>query len=129
MAEFVSVKIKKAILYEGPSNSTKKLFIVTQDYPLQIIVSLKDWKKVKDHEGKISWIQSSSVYQERTVMVIRNKVNLYHEASLQSAKLADISKFVVLKLDSPLVTDGWIKVKSQLEGIVGFLKVEGVWGS
>ena len=60
-AEFLSVKTKNSILFEGPSSSTKKKFIVTEGYPLKIIVNLKDWKKVQDHLGKISWAQTKDL--------------------------------------------------------------------
>ena len=127
-ADFISVKTKKALLYEGPSASTKKLYIVTEGYPLEIMVNLKDWKKVKDHTGKISWIQSNFVDKNRTVMTIKSNVNLYHKASLQSSKLGQISEFVILNLNSTLVTDGWVHVQSQLEGLTGYVRIDKVWG-
>jgi len=127
-ADFISVKTKKALLYEGPSASTKKLYIVTEGYPLEIMVNLKDWKKVKDHTGNISWIQSNFADKNRTVMTIKSNVNLYHKASLQSSKLGQISKFVILNLNSTLVTDGWVNVQSQLEGLSGFVRLDKVWG-
>ena len=127
-ADFISVKTKKALLYEGPSASTKKLYIVTEGYPLEIMVNLKDWKKVKDHTGNISWIQSNFVDKNRTVMTIKDNVNLYHKASLQSSKLGQISEFVILNLNSTLVTDGWVHVQSQLEGLTGYVRIDKVWG-
>ena len=45
-ADFISVKAKQAVLFEGPSNTTEKMFIVTEGYPLEVLVSIKDWKKV-----------------------------------------------------------------------------------
>ena len=36
-AEFVAVKAKKSFLYEGPSESTSKEFIVTESYPLRAV--------------------------------------------------------------------------------------------
>ena len=127
-ADFISVKTKKALLYEGPSASTKKLYIVTEGYPLEIMVNLKDWKKVKDHTGNSSWIQSNFVDKNRTVMTIKGNVNLYHKASLQSSKLGQISEFVILNLNSTLVTDGWVNVQSQLEGLTGYVRIDKVWG-
>ena len=56
------MKAKQAVLFEGPSKTTEKMFIVTEGYPLEVLVSLKDWKKVKDHNGKISWIESKNTY-------------------------------------------------------------------
>jgi SH3 domain protein len=128
IAEFVSVKTKKATLFEGPSSITKRLFVVTEGYPLKIIVSLKDWKKVKDHKGKISWIEVGQIDQSRTLMTIKENVNLYHKASFNSPKLGEISKFVILDLNSALIMDGWVKVQSQLEGVVGYLRADEVWG-
>ena len=111
-AEFIAVKTKKSILYEGPSESTSKEFIVTQSYPLQVLVKLKDWIKVRDHEGKISWIKAKDITRDRTVLTLKNNVILFYKPSYSSVKLADISVNVALRLVSPLNTDGWIEVKT-----------------
>jgi len=127
-AEFFSVKNKSLILFEGPSSSTKKKFIVTEGYPLKIIVSLKDWKKVEDHLGKISWAQTKGLDKERTIMTLRSLVTIYNKPSKNGAKLAYVDNFIVLKLLSPNVTDGWVKVKSLSVGVEGFIRAEEVWG-
>ena len=127
-AEFLSVKTKNSILFEGPSSSTKKKFIVTEGYPLKVLVSLKDWKKVEDHLGKISWVRTKDLDRERTVMTLKSEVTIYNKPSINQSKLAYVDEFVVLNLVSPIVTDGWIKVKSSTVGLEGFIKVEEVWG-
>ena len=127
-AEFLSVKTKNSILFEGPSSSTKKKFIVTEGYPLKIIVNLKDWKKVQDHLGKISWAQTKDLELERTVITLKPQSTLYNQPNINEAKLAFIDKLVVLNLVSPIVTDGWIQVKTLSEGVEGFIRVEEVWG-
>ena len=127
-AEFLSVKTKSLILFEGPSSSTKKKFIVTEGYPLKVIVSLKDWKKVEDHLGKISWAQSKGLDSDRTVITLKSQVTIYNKPSKNEAKLAYIDKLVALNLLSSIVTDGWIKVKSTSVGVQGFIKIEEVWG-
>tara|TARA_B110000444_G_scaffold241838_1_gene258609 strand:+ start:1063 stop:1536 length:474 start_codon:yes stop_codon:yes gene_type:complete len=127
-AEFIAVKTKKSILYEGPSESTSKEFIVTQSYPLQVLVKLKDWIKVRDHEGKISWIKAKDITRDRTVLTLKNNVILFYKPSYSSVKLADISVNVALRLVSPLNTDGWIEVKTLSQNIEGFIRVQDVWG-
>jgi SH3-like domain-containing protein len=127
-AEFIAVKTKKSILYEGPSDSTSKEFIVTQSYPLQVLVKLKDWIKVRDHEGKISWIKAKDITRDRTVLTLKNNVILFYKPSYSSVKLADISVNVALRLVSPLNTDGWIEVKTLSQNIEGFIRVQDVWG-
>jgi len=127
-AEFLSVKTKSLILFEGPSSSTKKKFIVTEGYPLKVVVSLKDWKKVEDHLGKISWAQVKGLDRERTVVTLKSKSVIYNKPNKSEAKLAYVSQLVILNLLSPLVTDGWIKVKSRSVGVQGYIKAEEVWG-
>jgi SH3-like domain-containing protein len=127
-AEFLSVKNKNLILFEGPSTATKKKFIVTEGYPLKVIVSLKDWKKVEDHLGKISWAQTKNLVRERTVITLNPQATIYNKPSTSEAKLAYIEELVVLSLVSPIVTDGWIKVKSVSTGLEGFIRINEVWG-
>ena len=127
-AEFFSVKNKNLILFEGPSTATKKKFIVTEGYPLKVIVSLKDWKKVEDHLGKISWAQTKNLVRERTVITLNPQATIYNKPSTSEAKLAYIEELVVLSLVSPIVTDGWIKVKSVSTGLEGFIRINEVWG-
>ena len=127
-SDFVSVKAKKTILFEGPSEATKKKFIITEGYPLLVVVKLKEWLKVKDHKGKINWIKALDTSPERTVMTLRFGVPIYNEASSSSNKIADVEDRVVLKLSSSLVTDGWVNVKSDLSDLNGFVSANDIWG-
>lgn len=127
-AEFISVKTKQAVLFEGPSNTTEKMFIVTEGYPLKVLVSLKDWKKVKDHNGKISWIEAKNTQDERTVLILNNDAVIFNQANEKSHKLANVEKSVVLKLNSNMLIGEWAEVKTQIEGLVGFIHSKEVWG-
>jgi len=127
-ADFISVKSKQAILFEGPSSTTEKIFIVTEGYPLEVLVSLKDWKKVKDHNGKISWIESKHTQNERTVLILKDDAVIFNQANDKSHKLANVDKFVVLKLNSSMFVGDWAQVKTQIEGLIGFINSREVWG-
>ena len=127
-ADFISVKVKQAVLFEGPSKTTEKMFIVTEGYPLEVLVSLKDWKKVKDHNGKISWIESKNTHNERTVLILKDDAVIFNQANEKSHKLANVDKFVVLKLNSSMLVGNWAHVKTQIEGLVGFINSREVWG-
>ena len=127
-ADFVSVKTKKAFLFEGPSESTKKELIITEGYPLLIVVMLKDWLKVKDHEGKITWIKSIDTSSSRTVMILKNNTAFYSEPSSNSIKLGEADANVTLTLLSPSDTDGWIHVKSEYQDMDGFVSKNDIWG-
>ena len=127
-ADFISVKAKQAVLFEGPSKTTEKMYIVTEGYPLEVLVSLKDWKKVKDHNGKISWIESKNTHKERTVLITKDDAVIFNQANAKSHKLGNVEKFVVLKLNSPMLVGNWAQVKTQIEGLIGFVNAREVWG-
>ena len=127
-AEFIAVKSKKTILYQGPSDTTSKEFIVTESYPLQVLVKLKDWVKVKDHVGRMSWVKVQDTSIERTIMTLKPNVIVFYKASFSSVKLADVGQNVALKLLSTVQTDGWIEVKTLTQNIEGFIRAQDVWG-
>ena len=97
-ADFMSVKADQAFLHEAPSGSTKKVYIVTKGYPLEVIVSLKEWKKVKDHEGLINWIKTSDLSSKKTVLNLKNNNSIYLKPNSSSPLLANVNENVTLEL-------------------------------
>ena len=127
-ADFMSVNADQAYLHEAPSQSTKKAFIVTKGYPLEVIVSLKEWKKVKDHEGLINWIKTSDLSSKRTVLNLKGENSIYLEASSESPMLAKVNENVALELLDEKKIDDWVKVYSKVGDIEGFIKATDLWG-
>lgn len=46
-----------AILYDAPSQRGVKLFVIHRDTPVEVVVSLEGWVKVRDAEGSLAWIE------------------------------------------------------------------------
>jgi len=127
-ADFMSVNADQAFLHEAPSDSTKKSFIVTRGYPLEVIVSLKEWKKVKDHEGLINWIKTSDLSSKRSVLNLKGDNPIYLEPSSASPILAKVNENVTLELLDAKKIDDWVKVYSKVADIEGFIKATDLWG-
>ena len=126
-AEFRSVAFAKTILYEAPSATTKRVYLVGEGYPLEIIVNLGDWLKVRDPYGTLSWAESKNLQSKRTVIVKVDKANIYKEPESKSTLVATIEKDVVIELSDPLITNGWIKVRYQ-QDLDGYIQTSQVWG-
>ncbi len=126
-AEFRSVASAKTILYEAPSATTKRVYLVGEGYPLEIIVNLGDWLKVRDPYGTLSWAESKNLQSKRTVIVKADKANIYKEPESKSTLVATIEKDVVIELSDPLITNGWIKVRYQ-QDLDGYIQISQVWG-
>ena len=124
----MSVNADQAFLHEAPSGSTKKAFIVTKGYPLEVIVSLKEWKKVKDHAGLINWIKTSNLSSKRTVLNLKGDNSIYLEPSSTSPILAKVNENVTLELLDAKKIDDWVKVYSKVGDIEGFIKATDLWG-
>ena len=126
-AEFRSVASSKTILYEAPSATTKRVYLVDEGYPLEIIVNLGDWLKVRDPYGTLSWAESKNLQSKRTVIVKVDKANIYKDPESKSALVATIEKDVVIELSDPLIANGWIKVRYQ-QDLDGYIQTSQVWG-
>jgi SH3-like domain-containing protein len=125
--EFKSVAVPKAILYDAPSSVEKKILLLIQVYPVEIIVNLGEWLKVRDAQGSISWIEAKQLSGKRTVMVIATNAEIRSGADAASSLLATLEKDVVLEIGDTKLTNGWLKVKHRA-GIAGFILISSVWG-
>jgi SH3-like domain-containing protein len=124
--EYRSVGTAKAVLYDAPSAQGKKLYLVGQGYPVEIIVNLGDWLKVRDNYGSLSWIEAKQLATKRTVLVTQPQVEMRQAADGTSPLLGRLEKDVVVELVEPAV-NGWIKVKHR-DGLVGYIPAASVWG-
>ena len=123
--DFVSVA-EPAILYDANSLKAKKLFVATRYLPLEQVVELSDWVKVRDVSGKLFWIEKRQLSSKRYVMAT---VPLTSVRSNPDDK-AD----VVFKVTQQLALEwlgntggGWVKVR-HADGSTGYLKSTDVWG-
>ncbi|WP_235276220.1 SH3 domain-containing protein [Methylotenera sp. G11] len=125
--EFKSVAVPKAVLYDAPSASAKKILLLSQNYPVEVIVNLGEWLKVRDAQGAISWVEAKQLSDRRTVMVITANAEIRSGADVASNLLATVDKDVVLEIADTKLTNGWLKIKHR-DGITGFVLISSVWG-
>jgi len=125
--EFKSVAVPKATLYDAPSASAKKILLLSQNYPVEVIVNLGEWLKVRDAQGGISWVEAKQLSDKRTVMVIAANAEIRSGADAASSLLATVEKDVVLEIADTKLTNGWLKIKHR-DGIAGFVLISSVWG-
>lgn len=67
--EFRAVSENAAVLYDAPSAKAKKLYVVNRGYPVEVVVLVEGWVKVRDASGGLSWIESKYLTDKRTVMI------------------------------------------------------------
>lgn len=125
--EFKSVSVPKAILYDAPSSSAKKVLLLSQYYPVEIIVNLGDWLKVRDAEGSINWVETKQLSDKRTVMITINQAEIRQTADASASLVATLEKGVLLEVVDTKPNNGWLKVRHR-DGATGFILVSSTWG-
>jgi len=125
-ADFRSILPVKAITYDAPSAASKKLYIMNHGYPVEVIVNLGEWVKVRDQRSGLSWVEGKDLATKRTVVVTDN-TDIKEAGNAASKLLATVEKDVVLDLVSANIANGWVKVKHR-DGIVGYIQSSAIWG-
>lgn len=125
VAEFRSVSVSKAIVYDSPSAQSQKVYLLGQGYPVEVIVNLAEWVKVRDQQGGLSWIDAKQLSTKRTLLII-SPVEMKQTPEARGALVARVEKDVVVDLLES-AKNGWVKVKHR-DGLVGFVQTSAVWG-
>lgn len=125
-AEFKSVGVNPAVLYNAPSERGRKIFIAPRGMPVEIILTQNGWSKVRDAAGDLSWIDASVLTSKRNVIVTAANLKLHATAEENAAVVATVDKGVLLELLAPPAA-GWIKLKHR-DGPIGFARTAEVWG-
>lgn len=125
-AEFLSVAERTAVLYDAPSARAKKLFVASQFYPVEVIVSVDNWVKVRDISGDLAWMEKRLLSDKRTVLV-KAPVADVRQSAQESAPLAFQAREGVAMDLTEVGPAGWVKVRHR-DGQTGFVRVGQVWG-
>ncbi|MBI3902378.1 MAG: SH3 domain-containing protein [Nitrosomonadales bacterium] len=124
--DYVSVADSSAILYDAPSLKATKLFVAARYLPLEQVVNLDTWVKVRDSSGGLAWIEKRALSNKRYVLVMADIADLRQTPDGTAAVLMQAKQQVALEWLKNTGT-GWIKVRHQ-DGITGYIKTTEVWG-
>lgn len=125
--DFRSVAVSKAVLYDAPSNFAKKVLLLSQNYPVEVIVNLGDWLKVRDAQGALNWVEAKQLSNKRTVMVTTSKAEIRQSADATSNLVATVEKDVVLEVADAKLSNGWLKIRHR-DGVAGYILISSTWG-
>jgi SH3-like domain-containing protein len=128
-AEFRSTT-EVAVLYDAPSAKARPLFVLARETPLEVIVNVEGWIKVRDIGGTIAWVDKKAVGDKRMVVVRAPVADILASPADNAAVVFKADQNVLLELaDSAYVatTPGWAKVRHR-DGQVGYVRIAQVWG-
>lgn len=115
-----------AVLFDAPSQKAKPLFVIAPGTPVEVIVSLDTWVKVRDLKGDLAWIERRLLADQRTLQIRPEGAQIRAEPNDQSRLMFEAEADVVLELVEPGPV-GWARVRHR-DGPQGFVKTTQVWG-
>lgn len=124
--DYRSVGVPVAILYDAPSQKGKKLYLIKAQTPVEVVVRLEGWYKVRDVEGTLAWIESRQVAERRTLVVTASMADIRQSDKADAPLVVEIDKGVALEFVEP-ASPGWVKVKHR-DGASGYVRSTQVWG-
>ena len=124
--EFRAVGAEAAVLYDAPSLQAHKLSILSSYYPVEILVALEKWVKVRDASGALAWVESAKLDSKRTVLIATAVADIRAQPDAAAPLVFKAERDVALEL-LEIASGGWLKVRHR-DGQSGFLQMKAVWG-
>jgi SH3-like domain-containing protein len=125
-ADFRSTAEAATVWYDAPSTKAKRLYVVNRGYPVEVLVTLEHWTKVRDATGSIGWVEARALAAKR-MLVAKPKMVEVRSAPEDAAPVAfRIGQNVLLEWIETL-PNGWIRVRHGEAGL-GFVRTGEVFG-
>ena len=124
--DFRSVEVPVAILYDSPSLKGKKLYLIRSQTPVEVVVRVEGWFKVRDAEGTMAWIEARNVGERRTLVVTAPRAEIRQSDRPEAPVVGELDKWVVVDFLEP-AAPGWARVRHR-DGTTGYIRSTQVWG-
>jgi SH3-like domain-containing protein len=131
--DFRSTSEAATILYDAPSTKAKPLFVLGRDTPLEVIVPVEGWIKVRDVAGTIGWVEKRTLAEKRMLVVRVALADVRASPDDGAPLIFRAEHSVLLELAEPATgatataTPGWVRVRHR-DGQTGYVRIAQVFG-
>ena len=132
-ADYRTTSEAPAVLYDAPSAKAKPLFIYGRDVPLEVLVVVEGWTKIRDVGGAFGWIANKSLAEKRMLLVRVPVADVRANPDDAAPLTFRAEQNVLLDLAESAAsagttaTPGWVKVRHR-DGQSGYVRVNQVFG-
>ena len=123
---FTSIGDKPAIVFDAPSVKAAKTFILVRQQPVEVLVKLDKWIKIRDADNTVGWVESTAVDPKRHAQVSAAIADIRSMPNPASSLVFEAQRAVILEITG-VATDGWLPVRHR-DGQQGFVRKSQVWG-
>jgi len=123
--EYRSISEDAVVLYDAPSLKSNGVFVVGRHLPVEVVVNLEAWAKVRDSAGDLAWVEKKYLSDQRYVIVTAPTAQVRAAPDPSAKLLFEAERDVVLEFVESVT--GWVRVK-HADGVTGFVRASEVWG-
>jgi SH3-like domain-containing protein len=122
---FAALRAEKVYLRAGPGPDFPIQWVfVRRGLPVEILATFDIYRKIRDSEGTVGWVNQQMLTGRRSVLVAGAIRDLHGEANATSEVVAQLEPGVVAAVSK--CDPAWCQVKAG--GYKGWLKRDEVWG-
>jgi SH3-like domain-containing protein len=132
-ADYRTTSEVPTLLYDAPSLKARPLFVYGRDVPLEVLVTVEGWTKIRDAGGAFGWIPNKSLAEKRMLIVRVAVADVRANPDDAAPLVFRAEQNVLLDLaesaTSPATTatPGWVKARHR-DGQTGYVRVNQVFG-
>ena len=128
-ADFRQTTENATVAYEGPSAKATKQFIYSRGTPVEVVVQIEGWVKIRDATGTLAWIERKALGERSNVQVKSPVADVYVAPDAASPILFRADNGVLLQVVTvqPPNAGAWTKVLHR-DGQTGFVRLDSVFG-
>jgi SH3-like domain-containing protein len=128
--EFKQTNDAATVGYEGPSTRATKQFIYSRNTPLEVLVQIEGWYKVRDSQGALVWIERKALTERSYVQVKPTApadIFVGPDNNAAIAFRADSGVLLALVAPPSPATGAFAQVRHR-DGQSGFVRVDALFG-
>jgi SH3-like domain-containing protein len=108
---FESLRSDKVNMRSGPGGQYPIEWVLTRkDMPVEILLSVDHWRRIRDWQGTLGWVQEKMVWSRREVMITGNIRALHQSPDPASPLVARAEPGVIGKLVE--CRDAWCEIEA-----------------
>jgi len=124
--EFRTIAENATPMYDAPSAKANKLYVASRFYPVEVIVQVDNWTKVRDVAGELAWVEKKTLSETRTAVVTAALADVRQKAEDAAPLVFQARRGVALEIVE-LGAGPWVMVQHRA-GQAGFVRTNQVWG-
>ena len=128
-ADFRQTSADATIAFEGPSAKATKQYLYSRGTPVEVVVQIEGWLKVRDAQGALAWVEKKALTDRTNVQIKSPTADALSAPDAASPIVFRAENGVLLTLVTPQPPNAgaWAQVRHR-DGQVGFVRVDALFG-